>query len=59
MAKRTKRSVSTRVKNVIKMLGAGNVLDTYEDRDFVEVTYRIGGDVVTYRVYNNGMVTER
>lgn len=35
------------------------VLDVYEARDFVEITGKIGGDTITYRVYDNGMVTER
>ena len=27
--------------------------------DFVEVTGRVGGDVVTYRIYNDGSIYER
>ena len=35
------------------------VMSYYAAPDFVEVTGSIGGDVVTYRVYDNGTVTER
>ncbi len=35
------------------------ILDTYKDQSFVEFTCRAGGDVVTYRVYNDGEITER
>ena len=36
-----------------------NIIDYYETRDFIEVTGRAGGDVLTYRIYNNGTVTEK
>ena len=35
------------------------VLDVYTDIDFTEITGKIGGDTVTYRVRKNGMITER
>lgn len=35
------------------------VLDIYEDRDFTEITGKIAGDTLTFRVYNNGTVIER
>ena len=35
------------------------VMDCYEAPDFVEVTGRMGGDVITYRVYDDGMMYER
>lgn len=35
------------------------VLDVYTDMDFTEITGKIGGDTVTYRVRKNGTVTER
>ncbi len=31
----------------------------HEERKFVEVSGRVGGDDVTYRVYDDGTVTER
>ena len=30
------------------------VMDCYETPDFVEVTGRMGGDVITYRVFDDG-----
>ena len=35
------------------------IIDYRTASDFVEVTGRIGGDVITYRIYNNGSIYER
>lgn len=35
------------------------ILETITTPDFVEVTGKMGGDTVTYRIYDNGMTTER
>ena len=35
------------------------VIDCLETPDFVEVTGRMGGDVITYRIYDDGRVYER
>lgn len=35
------------------------IMDCYETPDFVEVTGRMGGDVITYRIYDDGTVYER
>jgi hypothetical protein len=35
------------------------ILEYYSAPDFVEIVGRIGGDTVTYRVYNNGDIYER
>jgi hypothetical protein len=35
------------------------IYNTYEAPNFVEVVGSIGGDTVTYRVYDDGTVTER
>ena len=35
------------------------IMDYYAAPDFVEVTGRVGGDVVTYRIYDDGSVYER
>ena len=32
------------------------VMDYYETPDFVEVTGRMGGDVITYRVFDDGRI---
>ncbi len=36
-----------------------NILETVSASDFVEIVGRVGGDVVTYRVYNDGFVCEK
>lgn len=35
------------------------ILDYYSAPDFVEIVGRVGGDTVTYRVYNDGYMYER
>lgn len=35
------------------------IMDCYEALDFVEVTGRVGGDVVTYLIYDDGTLYER
>ena len=35
------------------------ILETIPTPDFVEIVGRVGGDVVTYRVYNDGSVYEK
>ena len=35
------------------------IMDYQMAPDFVEVTGRVGGDVVTYRIYDDGSVYER
>lgn len=35
------------------------VMESREMPDFVEVTGRMGGDVITYRVYDDGSMYER
>ena len=35
------------------------ILETIPTPDFVEVVGRVGGDTVTYRVYDDGSVYER
>lgn len=35
------------------------ILETYETPDFVEIVGKMGGDTITYRVYDNGMICER
>ena len=35
------------------------ILETVSALDFVEVVGLVGGDVVTYRVYNDGSVCEK
>lgn len=35
------------------------ILGTTHTLDFVEIVGRVGGDTVTYRVYNDGSVCEK
>jgi len=35
------------------------IMECFETPDFVEVTGRMGGDVITYRVYDDGAMYER
>ena len=35
------------------------ILETVSASDFVEIVGRVGGDVVTYRVYDDGSVYEK
>lgn len=35
------------------------ILETVSTPDFVEIVGRVGGDVVTYRVYDDGSVYEK
>lgn len=35
------------------------ILETVPALDFVEIVGHVGGDVVTYRVYNDGSVCEK
>lgn len=35
------------------------IIGIYEDVNFTDVTGKVGGDVLTYRIYNNGTVCER
>ena len=34
------------------------ILDRYEMFDFIVITGKVGGDVITYRIYDNGEVIE-
>lgn len=35
------------------------ILEAVPTQDFVEIVGRVGGDTVTYRVYNDGSVFEK
>ena len=50
-----------RLENIRKQFLAHHdrILDMYDAGSFVEVKGTVGGDVVTYRYYNNGEVFER
>lgn len=50
---------SKKVKEALNKVYLEQVLDWYETSNFVELVGKVGGDTVTYRVYDNGTVTER
>lgn len=35
------------------------ILDIYRCSEFIEYTGKIGGDVLTYRYYSNGLIGEK
>lgn len=55
--------IMKKTKRVKKAISAvyflDEVLKWYEYRDFVEIIGRTGGDTLTFRVYDNGTITER
>lgn len=53
------KTKTRRVKIAISKVYLDEVLQWYETRDFVELVGRKGGDTLTYRVYDNGTITER
>ncbi len=57
MAKDTTERVEKAQNKVLEHLDY--ILETVSASDFVEIVGRIGGDVVTYRVYNDGFVCEK
>ena len=36
-----------------------SITDMYQTKEFTEVTGKAGGDTLTFRVYENGTITER
>lgn len=53
--------IKTRIEKAQKMAldSLDYILETFPAQDFVEIVGRIGGDTVTYRVYNDGSMYER
>ena len=51
----------TRVKKAMELAleQLDYIMDSYVAPDFVEVTGRMGGDVITYRIYDDGSIYER
>lgn len=43
-------------KQALSKIHYDRVLEAYQTNDFWEFVISIGGDVITYRVYNNGSV---
>ena len=57
MFKNTKERVKEAQDMVLERLDY--ILETVPALDFVEIVGRVGGDTVTYRVYNDGSVYEK
>lgn len=53
------KNLSKRVKEALSHIDYSKLYDYYETRDFVELVVSRYGDTCTYRVYNNGDITER
>lgn len=55
------RNIKNRIKKAQDMAleSLDYILETVPAQDFVEIVGRIGGDTVTYRIYDNGDVYER
>lgn len=55
------RGNETRVKKAMELAleYLDYIIDYRTAPDFVEVTGRVGGDVITYRIYNDGSMYER
>ena len=55
------RGNETRVKKAMELAleHLDYIIDHRTAPDFVEVTGRMGGDVITYRIYNDGSMYER
>lgn len=54
---------SEKVRAALKKIADHHCLDliyeTYEAKDYVEIHGRTAGDLLTFRVYDNGTVVER
>jgi len=46
-------------KIVFEKTPIDKITNYYKTMSFIEVTGRAGGDVLTFRIYNDGTVTER
>ena len=55
--------LNERIKYLDENVGFDYILEINEGRDFTEVVSKMGGDVITHRIYgdnpNNFMITER
>lgn len=53
------KNAPKRVKDALKKISCSGVYNWYETRDFVELVVDKWGDTCTYRIYDNGEITER
>lgn len=54
-----KKDLSKRAKNALKQISYSKLYRVYESREFIEVVVDRWGDACTFRIYNNGDITER
>lgn len=47
-----------RLQKAKDLLSLDVVLDSYITNEFVEITGKTGGDTLTFRVYNSGLICE-
>ena len=57
--KMRKIKLSARAKKLLKKCISGQLLDAFECGEFCEFVIRVAGDVLTFRVYDDGSVCER
>lgn len=58
MTNRSSRA-SRACNHLAQEVGYDKVINTYETREYVEIRVTMGGDTLLFRVYNDGMITER
>lgn len=46
-------------KMILESTPVDRIIETYEDRDYIEFVCKAGGDTLTYRVYRGGTIVER
>lgn len=46
-------------KIIFNQTPTDRIIDSYETKEFWEFVCRAGGDVLTYRLYDDGMICER
>ena len=59
MAKRKQSSRASKAQDIALNEGLDYVLEVIEAKDFCEVVGKMGGDTITYRVYDDGRIYER
>ena len=53
------KKMPKRVKEALKKISYSKLFNWYEGKDFIELIVSRWGDTCTYRIYDNGEITER
>ena len=53
------KDLMTCIANYYRIVVLDKVYDTYNGKDFIEITGSTGGDNITFRIYKNGEIFER